>query len=83
MLTVVLLTDDDRFSRLEQLGTVGVLVLVLAIQLGLLLAAAPIARVIGAGGAAVIGRVMGILLAALAVNLVLNALALWLGLPRL
>jgi multiple antibiotic resistance protein len=83
MLTVVLLTDDDRFDRLDQLGTVGVLALVMVIQLALLLAAGPISRLIGESGAAVIGRVMGILLAALAVNLVLSALVAWLGLPKL
>jgi multiple antibiotic resistance protein len=83
MLTVVLLADDDRHNLLEQAGTAGVVTLVMAIQLALLLAALPISRVIGAAGAAVIGRVMGILLAALAVNLVLTALVHWLGLPRL
>jgi multiple antibiotic resistance protein len=55
----------------------------MVIQLALLLAAVPISRWIGAAGAAVIGRVMGILLAALAVNLILEALVQWLGLPRL
>jgi multiple antibiotic resistance protein len=83
MLAVVLLSDDDRYNFVEQLGTVGVLALVLLIQLALLLAAGPISRVIGSAGNAVIGRVMGILLAALAVNIVLTAFQLWLGLPKL
>jgi multiple antibiotic resistance protein len=83
MLTVVLLADDDRHNLLEQAATAGVVALVMVIQLALLLAAVPISRWIGAAGAAVIGRVMGILLAALAVNLILEALVQWLGLPRL
>jgi multiple antibiotic resistance protein len=49
----------------------------------MLLAANPISRLIGAGGAAIIARVMGVLLAALAVNIVLNALVTWLNLPKL
>jgi len=83
MLTVVLLTDDDRFHLVEQIWTVGVLALVMAITLILLLAAGSISRVIGTAGANVIGRVMGILLAALAVTIVLTALVDWLGLPKL
>ena len=83
MLTVVLLTDDDRFNPLGQLATVGVLALVLAIQLAILLAASPIARLIGAAGASVISRVMGMLLAALAVSMVLSALADWLNIPKI
>ncbi|HEX2215729.1 MAG TPA: MarC family protein [Xanthobacteraceae bacterium] len=83
MLTVMLLTDDDRFSMLEKTMTVGVLVLVLAIQLAVLLLAVPIARFLGEGGANVISRVFGMLLAALAVNIVITTLADWLGLPKL
>ena len=83
MLAVVLLTDDDRFDVIDQFRTVGVLALVLAIQFVLLIAAASVSRVIGEAGNAVIGRVMGILLSALAVNMVLTALVTWLGLPKL
>ena len=83
MLTVVLLTDDDRFNVIDQIRTVGVLAAVLVIQFLLLLAAGSIGRVIGDAGNAVIGRVMGVLLAALAVNMVLTALTVWLGLPKL
>jgi multiple antibiotic resistance protein len=83
MLTAILLTDDDRFNPLGQLATVGVLAAVLLIQLLVLFAAVPISRLIGIAGASVIGRVMGMLLAALAVSMVLGALGDWLNLPKL
>jgi multiple antibiotic resistance protein len=83
MLTVVLVTDDDRLNLAGQLTTVGVLVLVLVVGLLILLAAAPISRLIGTAGVSVISRVMGMLLAAMAVALVLGAVGDWLGLPKL
>jgi multiple antibiotic resistance protein len=83
MLAIILLTDDDRFNPLGQLSTVGVLAAVLLIQLLILLAASPISRLIGATGAGVIGRIMGMLLTALAVSMVLSATGQWLGLPTL
>ena len=83
MLTMIVLTDDDRFSVGERAMTVGVLVVVLAIQFAVLLAAAPISRVIREGGVNVIARVFGMLLAALAVNIVLTAAVDWLALPKL
>jgi multiple antibiotic resistance protein len=83
MLTVVLLTDDDRLNLAGQMATVGIIALVLVITLLIFLAAAPITRLIGAAGAGVIGRVMGMLLAAFAVSMVLAALGDWLNLPSL
>jgi multiple antibiotic resistance protein len=83
MLTAILLTDDDRFNPLGQLATVGVLAAVLLIQLVVLIAAVPISRLIGTAGASVIGRVMGMLLAALSVSMVLGAIGDWLNLPKL
>jgi multiple antibiotic resistance protein len=82
MLTVVLLTDDHRFDVVQLGMTAGVLIVVLAITLIILLAARPISRVIGPSGASVIGRVMGMILVALAVHTVLSALSAWLGLPK-
>jgi multiple antibiotic resistance protein len=83
MLTVILLTDDDRFNLSGKMITVGGLAAVLLIQLLILLAAEPISRLIGTTGAGVIGRVMGMLLAALAVSMVLSAMGEWLNLPKL
>jgi multiple antibiotic resistance protein len=83
MLTVVLLTDDDRFNLPGQMITVVIIGAVMAIQFIVLLAARPIAWLIGTVGVSVVGRVMGMLLAALAVSLVLSALGDWLGLPKI
>jgi multiple antibiotic resistance protein len=83
MLTVVLVTDDDRLNPAGQMATVGMLALVLVIALLILLVAGPISRLIGTAGVSVISRVMGMLLAAMAVALVLGAVGDWLGLPKL
>jgi multiple antibiotic resistance protein len=83
MLAVVLLTDDERYNLPGQMMTVGLLALVLVITFLILLAAGPISRWIGTAGVSVISRVMGMLLAALAVTLVLGALGEWLSLPKL
>jgi len=83
MLTVMILTDDDRFRWTEKALTGGVLVVVLLILLLVLLLAVPIMRLIGEGGASIVTRVFGMLLAAMAVNIVLAALAGWLGWPAL
>ena len=83
MLAVVLLTDNDRFDLADQMTTTLALALVLAVQLVIFLAAGPISRAIGAGGANIIRRVMGMILAAVAVNMALTAVVDWLGLPAL
>jgi multiple antibiotic resistance protein len=83
LITVILLTDDDRFNVPGQLATIGVVALVLVLQLAILLAAVPITRWLGIAGAAVIGRIMGMLLAALAVSMVLTAVSEWLNLANL
>ena len=83
MLTVVLLTDNDRFDLVDQALTVAVLAIVLVLTLALFLLAEPVARLIGKSGANIISRVMGMVLAAVAVDMVLKALVGWLKLPQL
>ena len=83
MLTVVLLTDNRAFPIWQQGLTVAVLAVALAIFFLILLAADPIIKVIGTGGANVLRRVMGILLSAIAANMVLSAFQSWLELPAL
>ncbi|MDF2234438.1 MarC family protein [Albimonas sp. CAU 1670] len=74
MLAVVILTDNDRFSVTQQAMTAGLMAVVLAATLAIMLAVNPIHRLIGDAGASVISRVMGMILAAVAVDAVLNAL---------
>lgn len=81
MLAAVVLTDDARGEFVGRLATVAIFALVLALTLLILLAAGPISRVIGRGGSSIISRVMGMILAALAVDLVLTAVSQWLSLP--
>lgn len=72
MLAVVMLTDNDRFSMAHQAMTASIMTVVLLVTLLILLAAAPILKVLRETGAAVVSRVMGMILAAVAVDTVLK-----------
>ena len=74
MLAVVVLTDNNRYSITEQAITTGVVMLVILAALILMLAAGFINRVIGISGASILSRVMGLILAAVAVDKVRDAL---------
>ena len=75
IMAVILLTDNDVYSIAQQAMTAAVLLVVLALNYLLLLASDGVLRVIGRQGAAILVRVMGIILAALSVELVLKALS--------
>lgn len=75
IMAVIVLTDNDVYTVPQQAETGVVLLVVLLLNLLMLLLSNPILRVIGRGGAAVLIRVMGIILASLAVEIVLTALA--------
>ncbi|MEZ5715718.1 MAG: MarC family protein [Paracoccaceae bacterium] len=76
MLAVVILTDNHRSSISDQVVTGALLIVVLLITLGLLLLAPRLKRMIGQTGANAISRVMGIILATVAVDSILNGLQL-------
>jgi len=83
MLTILLLMDNNRFSMEQQAITIAALAAIMVVLLGVFLAGEYIRRIIGNHGANLIRRVMGLILAALAVNMILSALALWLRLPEI
>ena len=68
MMAIVMLTDNHRYSLIDQGLTAAVMIVVLLITLLLLLGATHIQKWIGNVGAAIISRVMGLILAAVAVN---------------
>lgn len=80
MLTAVLMTEHARVGILQQAQIAGVMILVVVITLFLLLAASDIHKLIGNAGASVISRVMGMILAAVAVSNTLSGLKIYFGL---
>ncbi len=70
ILAAVVLTDNEKFSVLEQAVTCLVMLAVLFIQWLLLMGASRIQRLLGDGGTSVLSRIMGLILAALAVETV-------------
>ncbi|GLT12372.1 MarC family protein [Sulfitobacter sp. PR48] len=74
MLAIVILTDNHTNPVVDQAITGGLLVLVLLLTLVLLLLASRIGRLIGTTGSSVISRVMGIVLATVAVDSTLGGL---------
>jgi multiple antibiotic resistance protein len=84
MMAVILLTDNDVYTVPEQAQTGVVLLVVLLLTYILLLFSDAILRVIGRQGAAILVRVMGIILCSLAVEIVLTTLGVanWAPVPR-
>lgn len=74
MMAVVLLTDNHRYSIADQFITTGIMLAVLAVTYVLLLLANRIQHLIGNAGAAIISRVMGLILSAVAINNILIGL---------
>lgn len=74
MLAAVLLTENARYSIYEQAQTYMVLVAVLVVAYVMMLLAAPINKLIGASGASVVSRVMGLILSSVAVANLLEGL---------
>jgi multiple antibiotic resistance protein len=74
LLAVVLLTDNTRFSLLEQSITAGLTVAVLLCVLVALLLAARIQRYLGNAGIIVVSQIMGLILAAFSAQQILDGL---------
>lgn len=80
MLAAVLMTENARFSLMEQVQTAGVMLGVLLITCLLMLASGLIDKLIGSSGASVISRVMGLILAAVATTNTLSGIKVYFGL---
>lgn len=74
MLAVVLLTENSKYSIWEQFQTSLAMITVLAIVLILLLLSTRINKLIGAAGASIISRVMGLILSAVAASNIIEGI---------
>ncbi len=74
LMAVILRTDNDVYTVPEQAESAVILLFVLLLNYLLLLSSDAILRIIGQSGASVLARVMGMILAALSVEIVMNAL---------
>ena len=73
-MAVVLLTDNNVYTVWQQITTSLVLLLVLAVTYACLMGADLIQRVLGPTGANVVSRIMGLILAALAIQAIISGL---------
>ncbi len=80
MLAVVMLTDNHRYSLEEQIITALIMLSVILITLVLFLMAGPIQKLLGNSGASIVSRVMGLILASVAVDNILKAISSYFGL---
>jgi multiple antibiotic resistance protein len=71
MMAAVMLTDNTLHGFMDQLITSLILIFVLIVVLFLMLGSHYITKLIGQGGASIISRVIGLLLASMAVKSVL------------
>lgn len=74
ILAVILITDNQIYTIQEQIITAATMLSVLACTLILLLFSGGIIRIIGTGGASLLTRLMGMILAALSVEFIMEAL---------
>lgn len=72
MMAVVLLTENNRHSIVDQAITALVMLLIVAIVYVLMLFSGRIGQLIGAGGASIVSRVMGLILSSIAAANVLE-----------
>jgi len=77
MLAAVLLTEKGRYSLVEQVQTVAIMLIVLIVTYILMLVGGHIHRLIGRSGASVVSRVMGLILASVATSNTLAGLTLY------
>ncbi|MEI6423414.1 MAG: MarC family protein [Lentisphaerota bacterium] len=74
IMAAIVLTDNDVYSIPVQCGTAGILIAILAITYVLMLISGNIIKIIGQSGAAIMVKVMGMILAALSIEIIMKAL---------
>ncbi len=81
ILAVILITDNNVYTIQEQVVTSATMLAVLIVTLVLLLFSGGIIRIIGNGGASLLTRIMGMILAALSVEFIMEAIGIgkWVG----
>ncbi|MGZ5030595.1 MAG: MarC family protein [Methylobacter sp.] len=75
IMVVILLTDNYLYPVTTQAITAGITLAILAVTYVLMLLAEHLVRIIGRNGAAILERIMGIILATLSVDLIIDAFA--------
>jgi multiple antibiotic resistance protein len=75
IMVVILLTDNHLYSVTTQVMTAAVMLAVLLVTYVLMLLAEHLFRIIGQNGAEILERIMGIILATLSVDLIVDAFA--------
>lgn len=78
ILAVIVLTDNHIYSLPTQLGTMSILVFILVVTYWLALRASTVLKRISRAGAELLVRIMGLILAALSVQLIFDAVVLFL-----
>ena len=71
-MAVVVLTENQTHTILDQLETAAIMLVVVAMAFVLMITSATIFRLIGNGGASIVSRVMGLILASIAATHVLE-----------
>lgn len=75
MMAVVLLTENQSHTVLDQIATAVIMLFVAFITFGLMLVAGTISRIIGDGGANIVSRVMGMIVFSVAAANVLEGIS--------
>ena len=77
MLAAVMQTENEVFNLVQQLQVTSMMLAVLVVVLVLMLGASFVIRLIGDSGASIISRVMGLILASVAVESVLSGIKIY------
>ena len=74
IMAVILLTDNHLYTTAQQIGTAAVMLAVLGLTYLMLRFSTPLLRILGINGSRILIRVLGMLLAALAVEMFMQAM---------